>query len=175
MTTATAASPWIFGSTTKPDLSRDLPLIWNDSLTRVLSSPSSKMRPKIILPISGTTSLREWTVSVKRQAVKFNLNFKSHLLKLSHPHQCIAMYFLSSCQNFLRRQPLVWRRPSQCARASRSTSAQRWELILIVWGPVEWVGDQFRVWHSWKFWYKWMSEYIRINKITRMNIRIYSH
>ena len=33
---------------------------------------------------------------------------------------------------------------------------------------------QTRVWHSWKFWYEWMSEYIRINKITRMNIRIYS-
>ena len=32
-----------------------------------------------------------------------------------------------------------------------------------------------RVWHSWKFWYEWMSEYIRINKITRMNIRIYSY
>ena len=32
-----------------------------------------------------------------------------------------------------------------------------------------------RVWHSWKFWYEWMSEYIRINKITQMNIRIYSY
>ena len=34
---------------------------------------------------------------------------------------------------------------------------------------------QNRVWHSWKCWYEWMSEYIRINKITRMNIRIYSY
>ena len=32
-----------------------------------------------------------------------------------------------------------------------------------------------RVWHSWKSLYEWMSEYIRINKITRMNIRIYSY
>ena len=32
-----------------------------------------------------------------------------------------------------------------------------------------------RVWHSWKFWYEWMSEYICINKITRMNILIYSY
>ena len=32
-----------------------------------------------------------------------------------------------------------------------------------------------RVWHSWKFWYEWMYEYIRINKITQMNIRIYSY
>ena len=38
--------------------------------------------------------------------------------------------------------------------------------VLNVWG---------RVWHSWKFWYEWMSEYIRINKITRINIRIYSY
>ena len=37
------------------------------------------------------------------------------------------------------------------------------------------VGVLNRVWHSWKFWYEWMSEYIRINKITRMNIRIYSY
>ena len=34
---------------------------------------------------------------------------------------------------------------------------------------------QIRVWHSWKFWYEWMYEYICINKITQMNIRIYSY
>ena len=32
-----------------------------------------------------------------------------------------------------------------------------------------------RVWHSWKLWYEWTSEYIRINKIIRMNIQIYSY
>ena len=32
-----------------------------------------------------------------------------------------------------------------------------------------------RVWHSYGFWYERISEYIRIKKMTRMNIRIYSH
>ena len=30
-----------------------------------------------------------------------------------------------------------------------------------------------RVWHSYGFWYERISEYIRVKKITRMNIRIY--
>ena len=34
---------------------------------------------------------------------------------------------------------------------------------------------QTRVWHSWKFGHKWISEYIRIKKFTRTNIRIYSY
>ena len=32
-----------------------------------------------------------------------------------------------------------------------------------------------RVWHSWKFRHVWISEYIRINKFTRTNVRIYSY
>ena len=34
---------------------------------------------------------------------------------------------------------------------------------------------QTRVWHSYGFWYKRISEYIRVKKMTRTNIRIYSY
>ena len=44
---------------------------------------------------------------------------------------------------------------------------------LVMYHPQSWLW--IRVWHSWKFWYEWMSEYIPINKITRMNIRIHSY
>ena len=47
--------------------------------------------------------------------------------------------------------------------------------VVNVWQKENTIKQQIRVWHSWKFWYEWMSEYIRINKITRMNIRIYSY
>ena len=32
-----------------------------------------------------------------------------------------------------------------------------------------------RVWHSYGFWYERISEYIRVKKMTRTNIRIYSY
>ena len=35
--------------------------------------------------------------------------------------------------------------------------------------------DQTRVWHLYGFWYKRISEYIRVKKMTEMNIRIYSY
>ena len=33
----------------------------------------------------------------------------------------------------------------------------------------------YRVWHSYGFWYERISEYIRVKKMTWMNIRIYSY
>ena len=34
---------------------------------------------------------------------------------------------------------------------------------------------QYRVWHSYGFWHERISEYIRVKKMTRTNIRIYSY
>ena len=38
-----------------------------------------------------------------------------------------------------------------------------------------WWGMQNRVWHSYGFWYERISEYIRVKKMIRTNIRIYSY
>ena len=111
-----------------------------------LFSPSSRMKEKLILaPLSGTTSLSEWTVSVIRQEAKNHLNFKSQVETFSTNSPLSYQFMLklslekkqastltnnvsshSSRWNFLRRRPLASRRLSRCARASRSPSAQRW-------------------------------------------------
>ena len=111
-----------------------------------LFSPSSRMKEKLILaPLSGTTSLSEWTVSVIRQEAKNHLNFKSQVETFSTNSPLSYQFMLklslekkqastltnnvsshSSRWNFLRRRPLASRRLSRCARASRSPNAQRW-------------------------------------------------
>ena len=65
-----------------------------------LFSPSSRMKEKLILaPLSGTTSLSEWTVSVIRQEAKNHLKLK--------PSQQTHHSVISSCWNFL------WRKSKQ--------------------------------------------------------------
>ena len=78
-------------------------------------------------------------------------------------------------------EQIAWRAPlRQAFRRAASTSSWKadYRSLLRAWRARRaWRAWRAwsRVWHSWKFWYKWMSEYIRINKITRMNIRIYSY
>ena len=40
---------------------------------------------------------------------------------------------------------------------------------------LSWMSIRYRVWHSYGFWHERISEYIRVKKMTRTNIRIYSY
>ena len=83
---------------------------------------------------SGTTSLRKWTVSVKRWASPPDQQLSQFMLtlslSLSLPNLCLCLCFTTRyvciVLKSFRKQPPVLRRLSLCARASQWPSAQRW-------------------------------------------------
>ena len=83
-----------------------------------------------------------------------------------------------SCAGMLDGMPVVNNHPTSTMLMG-SASTPPWPVNILDGMPVvnnvDGISFHIRVWHSWKFWYEWMYEYIRINKITRMNIRIYSY
>ena len=87
-------------------------------------------------------------------------------LHLLFAHRIVASYELWEIQ---RRCWKLWASWKSAPASSDETASVEIE-------PRIWLTlIRSRVWHSWKFWYEWMSEYIRMNKIPRMNIRIYSY
>ena len=134
------------------------------------------------MSIQSTPVLLRWFIQILN-----NTNTKIQILNVqlhkkgffSHSglkaHWCFSLLLFLYCfLDILKLDLLIFsHRVAKCHRYGRLICVN----FLEVWGKIlsEIYALRIRVWHSWKFWYEWMSEYIRINKITRMNIRIYSY